>query len=233
MNLKPWIKGTFLVGIALALVLWQRSCSNYKSRLADTTAMLDSTELRFEQFKTESGLNAASAREQAVSYEILIASKSREIEKLRKELKFKPKNIRELVYVTLEGKDSVVLVRDTTYVNVESTPETPEPFVYEDKWNSFQAFVSGGEIGLLYSITDSLAIVTTEVPGKWFKRGYSQVQAMSSNPAITITGLSSTVIEDPKVGRWSVGPYIGVGIDEGLRPVANAGVGVQFAFLRF
>lgn len=220
-----------MVGIALALILWQRTCSNYKSRLADTTALLDSTELRFKQFKTESDLNAASVRQQITTYDILLASKSREIEKLRRELKFKPKNIKELVYVTLEGKDSVVLRQ--ILVPGDSIFMDAEPYVYEDKWNIFQAYQSGGQIGLLYSITDSLSIVTTRHPGTLFKRGYNEVQAVSSNPAIVITGLSSTAIQDPKAGRWSVGPYAGVGIDQDLKPMANIGIGVQYAFLRF
>lgn len=211
MKIKPWFQIAILVALAVLLMLSVQKCGQNKSAYEETLTMLDRTETEFMEFKTTSGLNAANAKLQVGTLEAVIAANRLQIARLEKELKLKPRAIKELINVYLEGEDSVVLKRDTTYVNVESTPEAPTPFVYEDEWNSFQAFVSGDEIGLLYSISDSIALVTTYDNGGLFKKGSTTITAVSSNPAITIKGLSSTKVAEKKKNRWWV-PVVAVGV---------------------
>jgi len=199
MKIKPLL---IILGIAaIMLFLAIRGCQKNSRDLKATNEYLSQTEVRFKEFKTKSDLNAAEANQQILSLEALLTVKKREIARLTKELGLKPKKIKEIVEVVIEGKDSVVLKRDSFYY--ESSPDIPSqpiPFVYEDKWNSFQAFQSGDQIELLYAITDSISLVTTK------ERGGFKVQALSSNPAIRITGLSQIKVDDKKKKRWWVVP---------------------------
>lgn len=222
------IKPLLIIGIlvAIALFLSVRGCTKYRNSYLDTTAYLSMTEAKFKDFKTTTGLNAASANQQILTLNSLLAAKKREVERLRNELKIKPKNIKQIVEVTLEGKDSVILMRDTLYYpETPDSPPAPIPYVYEDKWNSFQAFLEGDQIGLLYAITDSLTLVTTK------ENGGTQITAMSSNPAIRITGLSSVTVQDKKVGRFGIGPSLTVGYTN--KPVFVPGIGVHWSLIRF
>lgn len=209
------IKPLLIIGAIALIMLFLaiRGCQKNKRDLSATNSYLAMTEQKFKEFKTESDLNAAKANQQILSLEGLLLVKKREIARLVKELGLKPKRIEKIVEVVIEGKDSVVLRRDTMYY--ESTPEapgTPIPYVYEDKWNSFQAFVDGDEVALLYSITDSISIVTTK------ERGGFKVQALSSNPAIRITGLSEIKVGTEKKKRWWVAPVsIAIGVAIGAK----------------
>lgn len=210
----------------LMLFLAIRGCMKNGRDLKATNEYLSLTESKFKEFKTKSELNAAKANQQILSLESLLAVKNREIARLVRELGLKPKKIKEIVEVVIEGKDSVVLKKDTVYY--ESTPDTPAeptPFVYEDKWNSFQAYVDGDHIGLVYAITDSITIAKTK------KKGGTEISALSSNPAIRITGLSSVMVEDKKVGRFGIGPTLTVGYTD--KPVFVPGIGVHWSLIRF
>ena len=156
----------------------------------------------------------------------MLAVKNREITRLARELGLKPKKIKEIVEVVIEGRDSVVLRRDTLYYpSSPDEPQQPIPFVYEDKWNSFQAYLDGNEIGLVYAITDSISIVTTK------ERGGTKISALSSNPAIRITGLSSVTVKDKKIGRFGIGPSLTVGYTG--KVVVVPGVGLHWSLIRF
>ena len=199
MKIKPLL---IIAGIAaIMLFLAVRGCQKNSRDLQATNEYLSLTESKFKEFKTKSDLNAARANEQILSLEALLLVKKREIARLTKELGLKPKRIKEIVEIVIEGKDSIILKRDSFYY--ESSPDIPNqpiPFVYEDKWNSFQAYQSGEQIELLYAITDSISLVTTK------EKGGFKVQALSSNPAIRITGLSQIKVADEKKKRWWVVP---------------------------
>lgn len=225
MKIKPLLIIAVLVAIALFLSI--RGCQKHKQALNETSEYLELTERKFKEFKTTSELNAARVNQQLMTLESLLALKKREVAKLANELSLRPKRIREIVEVTIEGKDSIILKRDTVYYpETMESPATPIPFVYEDKWNSFQAFVDGDQIGLLYAITDSITLVTTN------ESGYTQISALSSNPAIRVTGLSSVKIPGKKkVGRFGIGPSLTVGYTN--KPVFVPGIGVHWSLIRF
>jgi uncharacterized lipoprotein YehR (DUF1307 family) len=184
-----------------ALILAIRGCRKNASDLRNTNEYLNATELNFKAFKTKSDLNAAMSNQKILSLESLLAAKKGEIAKLVKELGLKPKRIKELVEVVIQGEDSITLRVDTLYYpSSPDEPTRPIPYVYEDKWNRFEAFLDGDEIGLVYAITDSISIVTTKEKG-----GY-KIQALSSNPAIRITGLSEIKVNEKKKKRWWVVP---------------------------
>jgi hypothetical protein len=223
MKPKPLLITMSIVAVLLFLAI--RGCQRNKGELAATNEYLRLTERKFEMFKTESGLNAAMAAQSIVSLNALLLAENKEVSRLEKELKLKRKTINEVTYITLEGKDSVVLVRDSFYY--ESTPDGPArpvPFVYKDRWNSFVASFDGDNIGLEYSISDSLVIVTTK------EKGGTVVRALSSNPAIKITGLSSKTIEDKKVGRIGIGPTLTLGYTDKI--VVVPGIGLQYSLIR-
>lgn len=225
MKLKPLI----LIAIITAAMLFMaiRGCQKNSSDLKATMEYLDLTEQKFKDFKTKSDLNAARSKQTILNLESLLAAKKAEIARLVKELGIKPKRIKEIVEVAIEGKDSVVLVKlDTVYYpSSPEAPPVPIPYVYEDKWNHFEAFVDGDQIGLLYTVTDSITIVSTR------EKGGTVISALSSNPAIRITGLSSVTVKDKKVGRFGIGPQLTVGYTD--KPVFVPGIGVHWSLIRF
>ncbi len=211
---------------AIMLFLAIKGCMDNKDDLNATNEYLSLTEQKFKEFKTESGLNAAKANQQILSLEALLVIKKREIARLTKELGLKPKRIKEIVEVAIEGRDSVIMKRDTVYYpSSPDEPQKPIPYVYEDKWNSFQAYQSGDQIELIYAITDSISIVTTK------ERGGTKISALSSNPAIRITGLSSITVKDKKIGRFGIGPSLTVGYTDKM--VVVPGIGLHWSFIRF
>lgn len=211
---------------AVMLFLAIRGCQKNRADLNATNEYLSLTEQKFKEFKTKSDLNAAKANQQILSLESLIVVKNREITRLVRELGLKPKKIKEIVEVVIEGKDSIVLRRDTVYYpSTPDEPSKPVPFVYEDKWNSFQAYQNGNEIELVYAITDSLSIVTTK------EKGGTKISALSSNPAIRITGLSSVTVKDKKIGRFGIGPSLTVGYTD--RAIVVPGIGLHWSLIRF
>jgi len=224
MKIKPLL---IIAGItAIMLFLAIRGCQKNSSDLRATNEYLSLTESKFKEFKTKSDLHAAKANQQILSLESLLAVKNREITRLARELGLKPKRIKEIVEVVIEGKDSVILRRDTVYYpSSPDEPQQPIPFVYEDKWNSFQAYQSGDQIELIYAITDSISIVTTK------ERGGTKISALSSNPAIRITGLSSVTVRDKKIGRFGIGPSLTVGYTD--KVVVVPGIGLHWSPIRF
>lgn len=224
MKIKPLLIIAAITAIMLFLAI--RGCRKNSRDLKATNEYLSLTESKFKEFKTKSDLHAAKANQQILSLESLLAVKNREIARLARELGLKPKKIKEIVEVVIEGKDSVILRRDTLYYpSSPDEPQQPIPFVYEDKWNSFQAYLDGNEIGLVYAITDSISIVTTK------ERGGTKISALSSNPAIRITGLSSVTVKDKKVGRFGIGPSVTFGYND--KAVIVPGIGVQWSLIRF
>lgn len=200
MKIKPLLIVTFIAAILLFLAV--RGCHKNSQDLKAVSEVLDLERQEFKEFRTESGLRAAEANQQIMSLEALLVAKKREVARLTKELGLKPKKITEVVEIEVSGKDSIVMKIDTAwYPSSPEEPQQPAPYVYEDKWNSFQAFQTGDQIQLLYAITDSISIVTTK------ERDGFKVQALSSNPAIRITGLSQVVVgEERKKKRWWIVP---------------------------
>lgn len=212
----------------LMLFLAIRGCQKNSRDLKATNEYLSLTEQKFREFKTESGLNAAKANQQILTLQALLTVKSREIVRLVGELKLKPKHITEYVEVVIEGKDSVILKRDTLYENYVSTPEEPTkpiPFSYKDKWNQFDAYLDGDQIGLSYSISDSLTLVKTKKGRK------TTISALSANPAIKIVGLNSIEVSEDRTKRFGIGPTLTFGYAD--KVVFVPGIGVQWSLIRF
>ena len=66
----------------IMLFLAVRGCQKNKSDLKATNEYLSLTEQKFEEFKTESGLNAAKPNEQLLSLDALLLIKNRYISRL-------------------------------------------------------------------------------------------------------------------------------------------------------
>lgn len=203
---------TIMAILAIIAILAISRCTKYKNQALDTDLMLDLTEKKFTAFKTESGLNAGRADSKIMDLQTLLALEKDKVNKLTRELNLKPRAITKIVEVQLEGKDSVILKRDTLLY--AETYETPAPFTFKDKWNYFEAFVDGDEIGLVYAIQDSIQLVETA------ENGRRTFTAMTSNPAVRITGLSSITIDAPKKKKkqwWIIPVAIAAGTIAGAK----------------
>lgn len=209
----------FSLLLIIAVISVQQCNSNLERRLG-AEAMLNMAEAKFEALKTESGNNAAKTRQQVATYEVLLAAKGAEIERLRKQLGIRPRAIKEYVEVFIKGGDTLRLTQTVS----KDSFITSAPYEYRDNWNLFQAYQVGNEIELLYGVQDSLRFVWSETVGG------IEVQAINSNPSITFTGLNSFTIPPKAVKRkrfvLSVGPGFGATKD-GLRASLTAQLGYK------
>ena len=202
-----------LLAIAL-FFLYRRSAKTNITYVSNLAAAMDSVDV----YKAESGLWAARAGELTVTLAEVEAVKNAEIERLVRELRIKPKEITRLVNVYLEGGDSIVL----TPVEVDASTQFEGRYTYRDDWNFFEAWVSEPNIGLTYSVTDSISIVSHTERVGLFKREY-KVSAISYNPAIKILGLNSLIIEQPQ-RKLRIGGFVGPSV--GIDGKVNVSVGV-------
>lgn len=199
---------TIMAILAIIAILAIGTCSSYKSKVADYTLVMDITEKKFTQFKTESGNNAAMADARIMDLQTLLALEKDKVDKLARELRLKPKAITRIVEVQLEGRDSIVLRRDT--VLYPETYELPAPYAFSDRWNYFEAYVNDGQVEVNYSITDSLQVIET-------RNGNARTfTAFNSNPAIRITGLSAVVVDEPVVKKKKKWWYIPIAVAAGI-----------------
>jgi len=211
-----------IAALALIAILAIQRCSFHKQKDKDSTALLDLNEKKFTQFKTESGKNAGMADARIMDLQTLLALEKTKVARLAKELNLTVKDIKRIVDVQLEGKDTIKLTQvDTIYYPETKEPDEPRPYfavrpyVFEDRWNYFEAYLNDGEIDINYSITDSIQIVET-------KSGNTRTfTAFNSNPAIRIKGMQAIVIEEPKARKkrlwWTIPVAVAAGVVLGSR----------------
>lgn len=181
MNLKPFIKGTILVGIALALICWQRTCSEYKSRLADTSALLGSTEARIEQLKMESDLGMESCLEDRDTLLAWLTQRDAEISRLKN---LPIRTVRVPITTTVEVPFAVASPPDTVYYPETMEETSTPPYVEEDSWNYFEAFQGVDGIEVLYSVTDSVSFDVTYEKGRFLCPRKARVTLKNHNPIV-------------------------------------------------
>jgi hypothetical protein len=185
MKIKPLL---ILLAIAILTIgLSIHSCRLSVKQLNSTNEYLALCENNFKKYKEVAEADAIIASEKITELESIASKKDLEIKRLAGRPMPKP------IYVNIEKwKHDTITKRDSFYY--ESSPELPPaiiPYVWEDRWNSFQAFEEDGTIGLLYGITDSIS-VTLEGPIGLIS---------NSNPSVRLIG--STQFEVPvkeKVG---------------------------------
>jgi hypothetical protein len=175
MKIKPLL--ILLAITTLAIGLSIRSCRLVVRKLDSTNEYLALCENNFKKFKEAAEADAIIASKKVLKLDSVVSSKDVEISKLKNRPLQKP------IYVNVDRwKHDTITKRDSFYY--ESSPELPPaiiPYVWEDKWNSFQAYEEDGTIGLLYGITDS---ITVTLDG-------SQGVISNSNPSVRLIGATS------------------------------------------
>lgn len=176
-----------LLSACAFLVYQNKRVREDRDRLkSNQTALLQ----KVESYKTKDGKNAASIQ--------MLELKKSELEDGRKELlrtisdlKIKLKRVQSIsqtelhtnVAVNTIVKDSIVIVRDSTYIPTLS-------FKWKDPWVSVEGFIQDKKVDMAISSIDTLTHVVHRVPHKFlfFKWGTKAVRQSitSSNPHTSI-----------------------------------------------
>jgi len=224
MKLQPWFRVLLVGGLMIALILAIRECSSNERRNAEITLLYSNLDSVANVYRSTSDFWVAEAVRINAEYRDFKAIMDRKVARLEKELKVKPKSIKEYIEVFIEGKDSVIL--EPVFVAAEDTT-FEKTYKYEDEWNIFEVWASEPNVGLSYYVSDSIDVVT-HYDGGLFRRGQWQTSVISYNPAIQIRGLRSISIKQKEpvvtlgfqtgygVTKGGFGPYAGIGAQVNL-----------------
>lgn len=228
MKLQPWVKYLIIAGLIVALILAVRSCSKNKNASLETASLLVDLKKEADFYKTEAGKWAAETEVVKTEYATFKEVYGSKIKDLEDQLRKKPKQVKELVEIYIEGKDTVYLTK-VSYrgVPIDTGTAFEGNYLYEDKWNRFEAWVAEPTIGLNYSVTDSLSLMTWEEKGGLFKSPRTKTTVISHNPAVQIRGLESISFEQ-KQPLFTIGLQAGYGVTKsGLSPYAGFGAQIN------
>lgn len=224
MNRLNWILICSLVFISF---LFFRSHANNQEKLHQQDTLLRAANQQVKYWKDEEGRSKASAITYAAELSVLKKHFGGALDSLFKEVKGLKKNLK-----NLEGSIQASTVTERFHTEIRLIPDSAgHKFAFKDNWMEIKGTVANDLLKIdTLSTRDSLSFVSYYRSRGVFKRPELTVEATSYNPYSRMTGLRQFKVDAP-VKRFSVGPYIGVGIGNGLTP--QIGVGVQYSVFRF
>lgn len=226
MNRLNWI---LLCSLVVTSFFFFKSCQDNKAELEQTSTLLNAANQKVEYWKGSNGENKARALIFAAEVKVLKEHYGGYFDSLRLEVKGLKKNLS-----NLEGSIQASTVTERFHLETRLVPDsTGQKFDLKDRWLEIKGTVANDllRIDTLVSY-DSLSFVSYYRSKGFFKGKELVVEATSYNPYSRFTGLKTFNVEEP-IQRFSVGPYVGIGIGENFKITPQIGVGVQFSVFRF
>lgn len=198
----------FIVAIAAIALLFVsvKSCNHYKAEKEIYENNQGALLSEVEQYKSESGKNAAKSRELQLTLDEFKKNFAEQADVI-KDLNLKVKrleNINTTLTKTIAGgktnlKDSVRVIHDTLPGGHDTVyTEKIKAFKWQDPWNTIRGTVKDMEVECFYEGVDSLTIMAVRVPKKFlfFRWGtkYIEVHATNKNPSTKILSTQTIVI---------------------------------------
>jgi hypothetical protein len=212
-----------LCSLVLVSFLFFRSCENAQSDRRQLHTLLNATEQEIEYWKDANGTNKARAITYASEIQILRKHYT-VLDSLKLEVKGLKKNLS-----NLESSIQASTVTERHSIETRLIPDSAgHKFAYKDNWLEIKGTVATDKLMIDKLISrDSLSFVSYYRSKGFFKRPELTIEATSYNPHSRFTGVRQFKVEEP-AKRFSVGPYLGVGVNG-----VQIGVGVQYSVLRF
>lgn len=168
-----------------------------------------------------------------------LARKNQGFDSLAALYRTKPKFIKEVTTITVEGKETIVpsgppvVIHDT----VEGVPDVVSMSqAFENNYHVAEVTIhrNGDSSKLLLSSVDTIDIIGKEVKeGNIFNRKtFYQIDVKNRNPFTTITGVQAYRTPPPRPKRFGIGVQGGYGFSSGFTPQPYIGLGVSFNFIR-
>lgn len=231
-TVKWVIAGAAILLVALCVILLLRECNRPTPEITVTQG--DSTQY----YKNKKDQEIAAIKMEAEEYTKTLSIFFRDsIAKLHNT---KDKLVQEIAILRQKG---MVVITETAPPIIKTDTVQGRCPEYESVEQNFKnayydayAFISlsGGKSRLKLETRDTLRVVAKTVKeGSLFKqRTYLQVDAVNSNPFNRIEGLQVYKKALPRPKKVSIGPYVGYGISNSLKPAISVGLGVQWSIIR-
>ena len=229
----PGKKISFLLACLLGCVVFMLiDCSNDIQNEAHlkswkSVAITNATEVKL--WKNQEGLSRARAGVAEADRDILEQAYGEQFRAMRKELDIKSKQLQSATFIKTQTSGSIKTITRDSLIYLDTTQVKAKVFQFRDRWATINGIFSRDSLSLNYSFVDSLTIATSWRRKHLFANRELQIDALSSNPYSSITGLSSLTVRDPKKSRVGIGPFVGIGLNG--KPVI--GIGVQYSLLKF
>ena len=226
-------KISFLMACLLGCVIFILiDCSNDIQLEGDlkswkSVAVTNATEVKL--WKNQAGLSRARAGVAEADRKILEEVYAEQFRAMRKELDVKNKQLQSATFIKTNTSGEIKTPTKDSLIYLDTTKVKAKVFEFRDRWATINGYFLRDSLSLRYSFVDSLTIATSWRRKHLFANRELQIDAISSNPHSSITGLSSLTVRDPKKSRIGIGPFVGIGING--KPVI--GLGVQYSFFKF
>lgn len=170
-----------------------------------------------------------------------IESKNQEIRELQKligDYKSKLKKQGSVTNFTSNTDLNFKIVTEVDTVYVYRDGEEEQRFLFLSQFN-LDNWVTGlietdiDTTKVSMKIRNEYAVVIGEESQGLFKPKKQFVEVMNKNPYSETVKLKTYQVESPKDKKFSVGPYVGYGVNSDLKSQATIGVGVQYNIYKF
>lgn len=161
-----------------------------------------------------------------------------ELQKLVKEYKNKLKNQGSVTKFSnntkVETKTITKIEYDTIIKNniQEIYPKYKSNFNLNN-WVVGDIIASKDSTNINLGVKNKYAVIIGEESQGWFKPKKTFVEVINYNPYSSIEKLRTYQVEKPKNKLFSIGPYIGVGINQERKFIPSIGIGLQYNIFKF
>lgn len=225
-----------IIGLLLLLLslLLGNKVVRYGSRLDKAQQNIALKDQEIELIKTREGNWKTKALSIEGDLKTLEISHQKELKELEGLFNVKVKHLESALSMDNQTEITIGVKPDSVLIVKKDTVYLEEIFFHDyNPWYRIQGSTTISEVSIDLLVFDSISVVSYWKREGLFKDKTLQIEAISHNPYTKVTGLDNISVQGGRVGRFSVGPYIGIGISQSLTPSLQVGVGVQYSLLRF
>lgn len=170
-----------------------------------------------------------------------LKTKDKEIQELQKLVKEYKNKLKNQGSVTKFSNSTKVETKTITKIEYDTIIKNNIQEIYPKYKSNFN--LKGWVIGNILASKDSTninleinneySVIIGEESQGWFKPKKTFVEVINYNPYSSIEKLRTYQVEKPKNKSFSIGPYVGIGINQERKFIPSIGIGLQYNILKF
>lgn len=237
-------KEKFLVGLLSLIFLFGSFTLLYMSHNKDQEDknLIESLQDSIQTYKNKEGKEVVktSAISTSTNEFLSLKLKDEEIKKLQKLVKEYKSKLEDQGSVTNFNSRTKVNTITTTKIEYDTIIVNNIQEIYPKYKSDFN--LKGWVIGDIIASKDSTninlevnneySVIIGEESQGWFKPKKTFVEVINHNPYSSTDKLKTYQVERPKNKLFSIGPYIGIGVNQEGKFIPNLGVGLQYNLIK-
>ena len=233
-------KEKFLVGLLALIFLFSGLTILYIGHNEDQKSknFIKSLQDSIQTYKNKEGKEVAkiSTINSSIKDFIDLQSKDKEIQELQKLVKEYKNKLKNQGSVTkfsnntkVETKTITKIEYDTIIVNniQEIYPKYKSDFNLKG-WIAGDIIASKDSTNINLEVYNEYSVIIGEESQGWFKPKKTFVEVINHNPYSSTEKLRTYQVEKPKNKLFSIGPYIGIGVNQEGKFIPSVGIGLQY-----